>query len=98
MFKLSGGTKAKKGSYWNFTTGERVRLEAEGTLPGDKKDVYLRIPSGILLFFVAPFLGLAYALFLPTAAIVMMGVTVWKKIVAAFGLSTESVPDLKKTP
>lgn len=80
MFKFSGGDRVKKGHYWNFSTGERVRFEEEGILPGGGKNIYLRAPSGFLLLVVAPFLGLAYAFFLPAVGIAMLAIVTIRKV------------------
>jgi hypothetical protein len=72
-FKQHGGEQAKVGHYWNFSTGERVRLEKEDILPGEASVTYLKChPVALLL--VAPFLGLVYAMFLPLIGI---GMLVW---------------------
>jgi hypothetical protein len=73
MFKLTrrGGEEAKRGNYWNFSTGERVRLEEETILPGDSSAIYVKChPVALLL--VGPFMGLAYAIFLPLVGIGML--------------------------
>jgi len=80
MFRFSGGERVKKGHYWNFSTGERVRFEEEGILPGGGKDIYLRASSVLVLLVVAPFLGLAYAFFLPTVGIAMLAIAAVRKI------------------
>lgn len=80
MFKYTGGDKVKKGNYWNFTTGELLRLKAEEILPGNSKDIYFRAPAGVLLFVIAPFLGLAYAVFLPVVGIVIPVFTGGRKL------------------
>jgi hypothetical protein len=64
MIKYSGGHKVRKGTYWNFTTGERVDVSHEEVLPGNSRTTYFRLPaSGILI--LGPILGLIYAAFLP---------------------------------
>ena len=69
--RFKGSQRVPKGSYWNFTTGERVRLEAGGVLPGSDKDMYFNFPP-IIILFAGPFLGLVYALFLPIIGVVML--------------------------
>ncbi len=69
--KHTGGHKVGKGTYWNFDTGERIDMGAEGILPGDGRTVYYRLPaSGIVA--AGPFLGLLYAAFLPFIGIAML--------------------------
>lgn len=84
-FKFSGGDRVKEGHYWNFSTGERMRLEEEGILPGDSKDIYLRARSGFLLLVVAPFLGLAYAFFLPAVTIATVVIVAIRKVMDILG-------------
>jgi len=76
-----GGERGKRGSYWNFTTGERLRLEEEGPLPGDKSVMYLKVPP-VAILLAGPVLGLLYAVFLPFIGIAMLVQLVAKKAVA----------------
>ncbi len=78
MLKLKhiGGEKVKGGNYWNFSTGERVTMEAGGILPGDGSAVYYNVHPVIILL-AGPVLGLAYAVFLP-----FIGIAVLMKVVA----------------
>ncbi len=79
MLKHTGGQKATKGTYWNLSSGQRINITGEEILPGDKKTVYFKIPStGLLL--LAPFIGLAYAVFLPFIGIAMMLKLIGQKI------------------
>lgn len=79
MLKYNGGHKVRKGTYWNFTTGERIDISHEGVLPGDRKTVYFRLPAtGILL--LGPILGLLYAAFLPFIGIAMLIKVVMQKV------------------
>lgn len=77
--RKSGGQTAPRGNYWNFSTGERVRLTSEAVLPGDGKQAYFRVHPVVLLL-SAPVLGLLYAIFLPAIGIVMAIVAVGRKI------------------
>ncbi len=79
MLKHTGGQKAAKGTYWNLSSGQRVSITGEEILPGDEKTVYLKIPSAGLLL-LAPFIGLAYAVFLPFIGIAMMLKLVGRKV------------------
>jgi len=81
MFRieLKGGENVRKGNYWNVDNGERVHLEKEAALPGDDSVTYLRFhPAALLL--IGPLMGLAYAIFLPLTAIVMVVWVVFEKV------------------
>jgi hypothetical protein len=70
-----GGERVKGGSYWNFSTGERVTVETDGILPGNNSVTYFKAhPAAILL--AGPILGLIYATFLP-----FIGIAVLLKVV-----------------
>ncbi len=96
MFKFSGGDVVKKGHYWNFSTGERIRFEGESILPGGSKDIYLRARSGFLLLVVAPVLGLAYAFFLPAATIAIFAIVAIRKISVILRPSLEAITQESK--
>jgi len=74
-----GGAKAGRGNYWNFSTGERVILESEGTLPGNSNVTYYKASPFVILA-AGPFLGLLYAAFLPFIGIAIVAHTVINKI------------------
>jgi hypothetical protein len=79
MLRHKGGHKVGKGTYWNFSTGERVDIADEGVLPGNGKTVYYRLPaSGILI--MGPVIGLIYAAFLPFIGIAMAVKLVAQKV------------------
>ncbi len=82
-----GGRSVPKGNYWNISNGERVRFTEEGVLPGDIRTTYVR-SHPLLILMVAPFLGLAYAAFLPFIGMAMLVTTVARKIGA---MMTESM-------
>ncbi len=75
-----GGHKVAAGTYWNMTNGERVDMEQEGVLPGDKHMMYIKAPSAVMLA-AGPLLGLIFAVFLPFIGIAMTISLVGKKIV-----------------
>ena len=82
MFRHNAGTKAGKGTYWNFSNGERVDMAGEGILPGKSGAVYFRMPAtGIVI--LGPILGLLYAAFLPFIGIAMLVKLVLQKIASA---------------
>jgi len=78
--RQSGGQTVSPGNYWNFSSGERVRLTSKAVLPGDEKQSYLRMHP-IILLLLAPVLGLIYAIFLPAIGIVMAVFTIGRKLV-----------------
>ena len=79
MLKYKGGEKAGKGTYWNFTNGERIDISHEGVLPGNRKASYFRLPaSGILV--LGPIVGLVYAVFLPFIGIAMAVKLIGEKV------------------
>ena len=71
MLKHNGGDRVGKGTYWNLTNGERIDITSEGTLPGDVKKAYYRMPAAAIIV-VGPVLGLMYAAFLPFIGIAML--------------------------
>ncbi len=88
MLKHNAGDKVGKGTYWNFSTGERVDISAEGVLPGGREAVYYRLPAtGIVA--LGPVLGLLYAAFLPFIGIAMLVKLVLQKIANAVTAPTQ---------
>ncbi|MEW6141760.1 MAG: hypothetical protein AB1597_01195 [Chloroflexota bacterium] len=71
MLVHRGGQKVKEGTYVGLATGEWVRIPKQGgILPGESKRSYLSMPvAGV----AAPFLGLAYLIFLPLVGFVLGG-------------------------
>lgn len=88
MLKHRAGTKVGKGTYWNFSTGERVDISTEGVLPGGRDTVYYRLPAtGIVA--LGPVLGLVYALFLPFIGIAMLLKVIMQKVATAVTAPTQ---------
>ena len=79
MLKHNGGDRVGKGTYWNLTNGERIDINAEGTLPGDAKKTYYRMPAAAIIV-AGPVLGLMYAAFLPFIGIAMLVKLVGQKV------------------
>ena len=79
MLKHNGGDRVGKGTYWNLTNGERIDIRDEGTLPGDAKKAYYRMPAAAIIV-AGPVLGLMYALFLPFIGIAMVVKLVGQKV------------------
>ena len=71
MLRHNGGSRVGKGTYWNLTSGERIDIISEGTLPGDAKKAYYRMPAAAIIV-AGPVLGLLYAAFLPFIGIAML--------------------------
>ena len=70
MKAYKGGETVGKGTYWNLSTMERMDVETEGTLPGNRSERFFRMSAaGILV--LGPVLGLVYAMFLPFIGIAM---------------------------
>lgn len=87
MFKYNGGQKVRRGTYWNFTTGKRIRVVGEDTLPGDSEAAYYKLsPVGLLVF--GPLAGLLYAALLPFIGIGMMAKLLGQK---SFGKAAAAV-------
>jgi len=74
-----GGRSVPKGNYWNISNGDRVRFTEEGVLPGDARTTYVR-SHPLFVLMVAPFLGLAYAAFLPFIGMAMLLTTIARKL------------------
>ncbi|MDA8079321.1 MAG: hypothetical protein M0Z79_10340 [Nitrospiraceae bacterium] len=82
MFRHNAESKVGKGTYWNFSTGERVDISSEGVLPGNTGTTYYKLPAaGIVV--LGPILGLLYAAFLPFIGIAMLLKLVLRKIASA---------------
>lgn len=76
--KYRAGETVKKGTYWNFSNGQRVSVDREGVLTGDGA-FYKMSPAGVLV--LGPILGLVYAVFLPFIGIAMLVKLVGEKII-----------------
>ncbi len=77
MITIKGGQKAKGGTYVGVRDGEWVTVPKDGgILPGTAREQFLKMPLAAI---AAPFLGLAYLIFLPFVGFVMGGgLMVWK--------------------
>ena len=74
-----GGDSVGMGNYWNFSTGDRVHVENDGILPGDKTQRYYKMhPAAVII--AAPVLGLIYAVFLPFIGLAMLASVLLKKL------------------
>ena len=79
MLRHNGGETVGKGTYWNLGNGERIDIINKGTLPGDGKRTFYKMPAAAIIV-VAPVLGLLYAAFLPFIGIAMVAKLVAQKI------------------
>lgn len=80
-FKKRGGERVGKGNYWDIETGERIHIDEMGVLPGNSSKTYYSVPPAVILA-VGPFLGLAYAMFLPFIGIAMVVAMIFRKLFA----------------
>lgn len=80
MLTYRGGNKVQKGTYWDLAKGERIDVDAEGVLPGDRKIIFVKLPVAAVLL-AGPFIGLLYAVFLPFIGIAMTLMLVGKKLI-----------------
>jgi hypothetical protein len=88
MLRHSAGTRVGKGTYWNFSTGDRIDISDEGVLPGDRETVYYRLPAtGIVA--LGPVLGLLYAAFLPFIGIAMLVKVIIQKVATSVAAPTQ---------
>ena len=71
MLRHNGGDRVGKGTYWSLNTLARIDITDEGTLPGERKVAYYRMPATAIIV-LAPVLGLLYAAFLPFIGIAML--------------------------
>ena len=78
-WKKIGGETVGTGTYWNFSTGERVNIEGKGILPGDASQAYYKFRPAVILL-AGPVLGLVYAVFLPFIGIAMFVAILLKKL------------------
>jgi len=78
--RARGGERVKAGTYWNFDSGEKMKMDAPGILPGSPETTYYK-GHPIALVLAAPILGLVYAAFLPAVGFAMaLGTLIEKAI------------------
>ena len=72
MARYHGGDQVKAGFYFNMTKWEVQTLSGKGgTLAGAADERFVRVPAiGVLV--LAPFMGAAYAIFLPFIGIALV--------------------------
>jgi hypothetical protein len=94
MTKRIGGTAAKNGFYWNLGKWEMTLVPKQGgILPGDASNRYLKVPA-VALFFLAPLMGAAYAMFLPFIGFALLFTFLGKK---AFAMGRSGAVDVAAT-
>lgn len=71
MLRYQKGDKARRGYYLNLSNGELIHLEKDGAIPATAEGRFIRFPS-LLAVIAAPFVGLAYVVFLPLTGIIAM--------------------------
>jgi hypothetical protein len=65
MTKLDGGTRVKKGYYFEMRSWELQPVACDGeALPGTAERLYFHVPL-LLVFVIAPLMGAAFVMFLP---------------------------------
>lgn len=74
-----GGQNVQTGTYWNLANGNRVQMEQDGVLPGNRESRYIKAPAAVMIM-AAPLIGLVFAVFLPFIGIVMTLSLVTKKL------------------
>ncbi len=79
MLKHRGAEKAGKGTYWNFSTGERIHLTGDGVLPGSEEATYYKL-SPLTILLLGPIFGLVYAAAMPFLGIGMVANVVGQKV------------------
>jgi hypothetical protein len=92
MLKHRGEEKTGKGTYWNFTTGERIQLKGEGVLPGSKEATYYKF-STLTILLLGPIFGLAYAALMPFVGLAMGTKVVARKVFRLFSDVSRAVAD-----
>ncbi len=72
MRHYRGTEKVEPGLYLNLRQLSFKSIDETGCLPGAPDDVYRRVPA-LALLLVGPIMGLAFVVFLPLIAFVMVG-------------------------
>ena len=93
MLKHRGEEKAGKGTYWNFSTGERIKLTGDGVLPGSKETTYYKL-SPLTILLLGPIFGLVYAAFMPFIGIAMVTKVIGQKVIKVFNAGARAVGEL----
>lgn len=53
QFRIKGGSSVDSGTYWNFETGEKVKMAQAGILPGKSSQSFFKLPPMLILAFAA---------------------------------------------
>ncbi len=89
MLIWKGKELAEEGTYWDTSTGDRITIEEQGILPGDRSKIYIKASSTTMLL-MSPVLGLMFAIFLPFIGIAMTLSFLGKKIAIASGRTVQA--------
>jgi hypothetical protein len=89
MRRYQGTETVKPGFYFNLRQLSFDAVDKARPLTGDAGDVYRRVPV-VVLFLVAPFLGLAFVLFLPFIGIAVVAWMLGVKAVQLVAYATRA--------
>lgn len=86
MKRMSGGTEAQPGFYWNAADWQIVTVEKEPrALPGGREQAYVKVPAvGMLM--LAPLLGLSFVVFLPFVGFALVARQLGRKMMSVAGV------------
>jgi hypothetical protein len=86
MKRMTGGTKASPGFYWNPADWRIVTIETEPrALPGGRDQKYVRVPAAGMLV-LTPLLGLSFVMFLPFVGFALVARQLGRKAVQVAGI------------
>ena len=89
--RYAGGETVKGGFYWNQSGWEaQVVPHDGGVLPGEPEKRFVRVPV-LMVLLMAPFMGAAYAMFLPFIGFALVTMYVARKIKLPAWLGGERV-------
>lgn len=91
MFFYRGGQTVKKGTYWDSERNVKVVIDSEGILPGDRREVYFKLPESYLLIPIL-LLGLFLSMALPYGMGVLAFIVI---IILTAALYTAGVASLR---
>ena len=87
MRHYRGTETVEPGLYLNLRQLSFKSMDETGCLPGKVEDVYRRVPT-LALLLVGPLMGLAFVVFLPFIAFVMVG---WLLVVKSTHLAADAM-------
>ena len=95
MTAYTGNQEVEPGLYLNLRTFNVSNLEKAGPLPGTADDTFRRVPM-LLMLAAAPFLGLAYVVFLPFIGFVAVAYLLGGKAVQFASTVSEHVGRVRR--